>query len=176
MKLTKAQTRCINVVQGVVTPALQRLGNYGPTDATLVGCIGYAESKYDRTIQTGRGPALSWWQIEPRTCGFVLSNLLEHHNQAYGNLMSLIVQHHDPGRFLDPAGLLHTCPMYAAAICRGFFLHVPEPLPDFEDLEAIARYWKKYYNTPAGAGTVDGFCQQVRPVFKHIKDAAWEVR
>jgi hypothetical protein len=33
------------------------------------------------------------------------------------------------------------------------------------DWPGMAAYWKKYYNTPAGAGTVEGFIQKARPAF-----------
>ena len=33
------------------------------------------------------------------------------------------------------------------------------------DWQGMAAYWKKYYNTPAGAGTVEGFLKKARPAF-----------
>jgi hypothetical protein len=44
---------------------------------------------------------------------------------------------------------------YATAMCRIKYLRVPEPIPDY--LGAQAAYWKKYYNTEAGAGTVQQY-------------------
>lgn len=37
------------------------------------------------------------------------------------------------------------------------YLAVPEALPESEDLRGLANYWKKYYNTIHGAGTVEEF-------------------
>ena len=53
---------------------------------------------------------------------------------------------------------------YAAAMCRIFYLRFQKPLPQPNDWEGMARYWKKYYNTHLGAGTVDGFLQKAQPV------------
>lgn len=39
---------------------------------------------------------------------------------------------------------------FAAAMCRVFYLRVPEPLPAANDAEATANYHKRYYNTAAG--------------------------
>lgn len=37
------------------------------------------------------------------------------------------------------------------------YLVVPKSLPGRDDLEGIAKYWKKYYNTEYGSGTVQEF-------------------
>jgi hypothetical protein len=42
---------------------------------------------------------------------------------------------------------------YATAICRAKYLSIAEKLPDEGDVEGMARYWKKYYNTAKGKGT-----------------------
>jgi len=39
---------------------------------------------------------------------------------------------------------------------------VPAPLPDAGDLGGLARYWKRYFNTPKGAGTAAGFIESYR--------------
>jgi hypothetical protein len=36
------------------------------------------------------------------------------------------------------------------------YLVVPEALPKEDDIKALASYWKKYYNTIHGKGTVSG--------------------
>ena len=44
---------------------------------------------------------------------------------------------------------------YAAAMCRAHYRRKSEPLPGHTDAYAMAVYWKKHYNTPLGAGTVE---------------------
>ena len=44
---------------------------------------------------------------------------------------------------------------YAIAMCRIHYLRVPAAIPF--GLQAHAAYWKKYYNTPLGAGTEDEY-------------------
>ena len=61
-----------------------------------------------------------------------------------------------------PYGLiatLETNHMYACAMCRVHYMRVSAPLPDADDLEAQAAYWKQHYNTPLGAGTVEHFME-----------------
>jgi len=39
---------------------------------------------------------------------------------------------------------------------RCFYLRFIEPFPHYKDIRGLAEYWKQYWNTPAGAGTVSG--------------------
>ncbi len=55
---------------------------------------------------------------------------------------------------------------YAAAMCRIFYLRFSKPLPQAGDWHGMAKYWKRYYNTHLGAGTVDGFLQKSEPVIQ----------
>lgn len=56
---------------------------------------------------------------------------------------------------------------FAAAMCRAHYSRVKEPLPDANDLFELGRYWKKYYNTEKGAGTVDEFVSNYLRYIKH---------
>lgn len=49
-------------------------------------------------------------------------------------------------------------PLIAALAARLFLLRIPEPIP--ETLEGQAEYWKKFYNTALGKGTVEGFIKK----------------
>ena len=46
---------------------------------------------------------------------------------------------------------------YSTAICRAKYLMISAPLPEENDLIGLAKYWKKYYNTDLGRGTMDEF-------------------
>ena len=37
---------------------------------------------------------------------------------------------------------------------------MPEKLPNSYDIEGLAKYWKKYYNTEGGKGTVEKFIEK----------------
>ncbi len=47
---------------------------------------------------------------------------------------------------------------YATAMCRIHYLRVKEPLPDIHPV-TMGSYWKKYYNTELGKGTVEEFVE-----------------
>ena len=46
---------------------------------------------------------------------------------------------------------------YQIVMTRLKYWTIPESLPDPKDIEAMARYWKKYYNTSEGKGTIGSF-------------------
>jgi len=50
---------------------------------------------------------------------------------------------------------METNHQYAAAMARVQYMRVPESIPT--DGKGIALYWKTYYNTKLGAGTVADF-------------------
>jgi hypothetical protein len=46
---------------------------------------------------------------------------------------------------------------YQVAIARCMYLSIPRPLPKSNDIEGMAIYWKKYYNSFLGKGTEQQF-------------------
>ena len=53
-------------------------------------------------------------------------------------------------------------PLYGAAFARAYLFTVPEALPT--TLNSRAAYWKKYYNTSAGAGTPEDYINRVSEI------------
>ena len=51
--------------------------------------------------------------------------------------------------------LIHDDDRFACLMARVHYLRVVEAVP--EDLRGQAGYWKRYYNTKAGKGTIDGY-------------------
>lgn len=47
----------------------------------------------------------------------------------------------------------------ASVMARLYYWLVKEPLPTSTNIEAMARYWKQYYNTSLGAGTEKEFME-----------------
>ncbi|KAK3739948.1 hypothetical protein QZH41_012800 [Actinostola sp. cb2023] len=55
-----------------------------------------------------------------------------------------------------------TKPLYSGLAARLLLATIPVPIPPAENILAQGEYWKKYYNTPAGKGTVQKFVNAVR--------------
>ena len=138
----------------IVIPVVELLGG-GAAAAELVYRTGLAESGYRTRRQYGGGPALGFWQMEPATHDDIWENFLGHRD----SLAELVMYTAGVSQAVPPptADVLETNDRYAAAMCRVHYLRVPGALPDAGDLDGQARYWKAYYNTELGAGTIEHF-------------------
>lgn len=141
----------------VVVPALERINAYSREAEQLVMGTALAESKIFFLQQVGRGPARGIFQMEPITHDDIWKNFLSRRAGLMNDLKGLIM------RDMDLHDQLRGNLFYAAAMCRIHYLRFREPLPAPGDWPGMAAYWKRYYNTPAGAGTVEGFLQKARP-------------
>lgn len=142
----------------IVVPALERINLYSLEAEQLVMATAMVESNLAFIQQIGRGPARSFFQMEPVTHDDIWERYLSRKPHLLNDLKGLIM------RDMDLHEQLHGNLFYAAAMCRIFYLRFKEPLPDAGDWHGMAAYWKKYYNTYLGAGTVEGFLQKARPV------------
>lgn len=99
------------------------------------------ESHFGTYLKQIKGPAMGAFQMEPATFEWL------------------------KGRYAKTFPMFKDCEaedmewdlMLAIVFARLRYRVVPEALPAADDLPALASYWKKYYNTEAGAGTVDEF-------------------
>ena len=57
-------------------------------------------------------------------------------------------------------------PLYSGLAARLRLSNVFAPIPMASDIRAQGQYWKTYYNTPAGAGTVDKFVEDVEALLE----------
>lgn len=101
------------------------------------------------------GPALSLWQIQPATHRDIWQNWLAYRPQLAAAILRTCSL--DPALSIPSDEVLMTNLMYGALMCRAYYRRIPEPLPGEEDVLGMARYWKTYYNTAEGAGTVEAF-------------------
>ena len=120
---------------------------------SLIYRTGKAESGYVTLQQYGGGPAKGFFQMEPSTCQDIWDNYVMYRPQYRDKLYSL--------GFDD--GTLEFCLLsnigLQAAFCRLHYRRVPSALPAADNLEGQARYWKKYYNSDLGKGTVKHFME-----------------
>jgi hypothetical protein len=140
----------------IVEPALGRLALPGGEAAIrLVLGTGVQESGL-RALQQSGGPALGFFQIEPATLADLAANFL----QPRGNLMAALTEF--AGGWPSWDQQLATNPLFAAAVCRLIYWRSPLPLPDADDLDGLAKYWKRVFNTDEGKGSVAEFVANYR--------------
>lgn len=116
------------------------------------------ESNCGEYIKQLKGPACSIFQIEPRTAKDIIQNYIVKNKLRLQNFNRL----YNANLTLEQN--LCTNLMFAIFMCRCFYLRIKEPIPSTVDLRA--KYWKKYYNTAKGKGTVEKYIKAVDKFYK----------
>lgn len=133
----------------VIIPTLQHLGLDSPAARNLVLGTAAQESGGAYLAQWPSGPARSFWQIEPATAVDLEDNFVPSHKVLGDKLRQL-----SSGLWPIDIELAVNLP-YACATCRLLYYRIPAALPAATDLAGLGAYWKRYYNTPLGAGTAE---------------------
>jgi len=142
----------------VVRPTLEYMAVWRETfrsaaaEELLVATAAHESGGFRHDRQGGGGPARGLLQIEPSTYGDVVDRYLVDVRPAWRPLIDGLVL--PTGEALDQ---LVWNPALGCAVARFKYYMAPEPLPAADDIDALAGYWKRYFNTAAGAGTVDNF-------------------
>ena len=114
---------------------------------------GKAESGYKTLQQYGGGPALGFFHMEPATASDICDNYVMYRPKYRDKLFSLGFNDSDMNFCLISNVAIQV------ALCRLHYRRVPSALPKITDLEGQAKYWKKYYNSHLGKGTIKHFME-----------------
>ncbi len=137
----------------VVLPVLDRLAHLRPemqSPAAVELLMGTAaqESKLGVYLkQYPTGPARGVYQIEPATFNDLMISIKDRHP----DVLNAMLDYSSPAIPLGAqlAGNLY----FATAIARVNYWRKPFHMPSNVDLPALAGIWKRWWNTPLGAGT-----------------------
>ena len=135
----------------VLEPTLNYLEMSSPAAINLLLGTALMESRLKHLIQKPNCPALGLFQMEPATHEDIWNNFLKYKTSLAEKVSGLIAP--KP----DNETQLKTNLAYATAMCRVHYYRAPTKLPEAEDLDGLAHYWKKYYNTELGAGKPEEF-------------------
>ncbi len=111
--------------------------------------------------QLNGGPALGIGQMEPRTFHSLIDNYLHYRNALFDKIMYICRFDHKPNS-ID----LVTNTSFAICMTRIKYWKIKEQLPESHDVQGLASYWKRYYNTPAGLGTEEKFIEKY---YKYVR-------
>ena len=138
----------------IVRPVLQYLDSQIPysmaAENLLLGTCA-TESHMGTYLVQLNGPAEGIFQMEPATEQDIRDNYLQYRPELRQLVESLMDN--------SVMGQLVANNNYATAMARIHYVRVPDSLPQENDIPAMANYWKAYYNTPLGSGTVGKFIQ-----------------
>lgn len=137
----------------VIEPTLKYLGLLTNSGINLLLGIAAQESKLGEYLHQINGPALGIYQMEPRTEKDNLNYLQHRRYDLFNKVLDLKFHAVNEIYNNQTEGNLY----YATAMARIHFLKFKEPLPKAKDIEGLAAYWKKYYNTEKGKGNVVDF-------------------
>ena len=147
----------------VIIPALDRLEIHSLAREQLVLFTGVIESNLTHLDQINSGeerpgPAYGIFQMEKATHDDIITNFVSHKPSLKQRLDTLKLD--GMAGHLQMHGNLY----YAAAMCGIHYLRAKAPLPDQGDLESMAKYWKRYYNTILGSGIEAEFIKRCKPI------------
>lgn len=136
----------------IIEPVLIQLDLFSPVAVNLLLGTAAQESHMGTYIkQIGKGPALGIYQMEPATYKDIWDNFLKYKPTLEERVSQFAIMQPDHDEMV---GNMY----FATAMARVHYWRVRERLPaNPNDVAALARYWKRYYNTPLGAGTESEF-------------------
>jgi hypothetical protein len=145
--------KALDFLNNAIQPALQSIGLWNPAAGELLLGTAIHESgglKFRK--QLGGGPALSYFQMEPVTHNDIWDNYLKFRPELAAKVQALL-----SSPSADKMQELENNDKYACAMARIKYLRMPGAMPAEGDLQAQALYWKRWYNTPLGAGTPEQY-------------------
>ncbi len=138
----------------VIRPTLKKINLWSEAAENLLLGTCAHESQMGRYLTQVQGPALGIYQIEPNTHRDVWKNYLKFHHKQAEAIRSLAS---DRCTWEDKESELISNLAYSTAIARIIYYRTPKALPEANDVEGLAKYWKQYYNTKLGKGKVQDF-------------------
>ncbi len=95
--------------------------------------------------------------MEPATHDDIYKNFLQY-NEDLRRRLYIVSNLSLPAKYtVPPSDLLVFNLRYATAMCRLQYFRQKEALPGIGDIQGMAAYWKKYYNSKSGKGDEAAF-------------------
>ncbi|MEE8057584.1 MAG: hypothetical protein V3T17_07085 [Pseudomonadales bacterium] len=146
----------------VIRPTLQHLDKYKPgiwsqkAENILLGIAAVESDLGTKLVQYDGGPGAGIYQIEPSTNLDIWESVLSYHPELEQAVMALVPADFDIHNVESQSQLI-TNLAYQTAIARIQLWRWKPALPDSNDVAGQAKYWKTYFNSVDGKGTVEKF-------------------
>lgn len=145
-----------NQFEDLIITVLNDIGLYSPSAVNLLLGTAAQESHFGTYLRQISGPALGVFQMEPATEEDIWRNFLRYNfDLRYKITQSTFISASSPDALVWNL-------RYSIAMARIKYYRAPDPLPVADNIEGLAEYWKKIYNTPQGRGTVEEFLRNYR--------------
>lgn len=145
----------------IIIPTLYYLDLYSASAVNLLLGTCAQESQMGTYLKQNGGVALGIYQIEPATHRDIIERYLylPDKQELRERTMRIISQINQYG---NPEQDLIFNLRYATAIARIKYLMASDPLPEADDVMGLANYYKIWYNTANGKGTVYQFIENYK--------------
>lgn len=153
----------------IIRPSLAYIGlNSLSAEKLLLGTCA-AESAMGTYIKQENGNALGVFQMEPKTHDDIHNNYLRYHDRMRRDIFKIAgMKQHNIGTIPYDTNLMINL-VYATLMARVHYYRVAEELPGNNDIEGMGSYWKRYYNTEGGKGSIEHFLitykKHVSPIY-----------
>jgi hypothetical protein len=148
----------------VVGPTLRAANLWSPAAEILMLGTALHESTVASTTRLHqiKGPAIGIYQMEPLTHFDLWLSFLKYQPILRETVLDMIPKcslkfDSATGIMYGADALLATDLRYATVMARIKYRQVKEAMPAENDFVGLAQYWKKYYNSALGKGTVEEF-------------------
>ena len=138
-------------IKKIIKQTLEYIDMDSEAAREMIYKTGKAESGYKTLKQYGDGPALGFFQMEPATCKDILENYVKY-RPKYKELLDSLGFQEDKMEYCLMSNI-----GFQVAMCRLHYRRVPSALPESNDIEGQAKYWKNFYNSHLGKGTLEHF-------------------
>lgn len=149
--MTSAGINLTQLDQYAIQPVLAAFGapwNNAAAAVLLLGTAIHESNAGEYLAQTGGGPALGAWQMEPATHDDCWQNFLQYQPALAASVRQFQVPRAGAAQMAWNLG-------YACAMARVKYIRAQPPLPAANDFAAMAAYYKQFYNSDLGAAVVD---------------------
>jgi len=136
----------------VIRPVLNAMGMYSQAAENLLIGTALHESKCKYLLQID-GPALGLYQMEPATHADLWRSYLLYRPTLAGKLWLWATRRETTGAPHPDNNDLIGNLFYATAAARAQYYRARPPLPDADDIQGLAEYWKDHW-CKGCAGTV----------------------
>lgn len=140
----------------IVIPALEHMEMNSIAAQQLIMGTSAQETHLGYWLTQNKGPALGIYCMEPKSHFDIYENYLGYHPFVKERVDNLCRSMNIGARENELISNLE----YATAMARLQYWRQKERLPEAGDINAMAHYWKKFYNSRDGKGTIADFVRR----------------
>lgn len=150
-------------IKCILRPTLEDIDMYSVnSEILLLGTFAQESQAGTFVTQIGGGPGLGFYQEERNSFIDIVNNYLKFRPTLVDKICSYLGYTYFP----EAEHLMHDLKLQVI-IARLHYKRVPYPLPEPEDLEGMAKYWKLHYNSLKGKGTEVEFLENFNRLIAH---------